>query len=73
MGREKPRRTGREIAERLAEEYRCGSCKSEPATMRELAPGTWVMGVGHDDGCPVLGGAVDPLPDTFRALDRATA
>ena len=76
MGREKPNKPRRkrpsEIVAALVANYRCGSCNSDPATMREISPGCFVMDIGHDDHCPVLNGAVDPIHDTLRALDRAS-
>ena len=77
MGREKPnhprrpRRTPSEIVQALADEYRCGHCHSETRATKD-ENGIHHMWISHDDGCPVLNGAVSPMPDTLRAIDRAS-
>lgn len=53
----------------LAAAYQCGHCLSEPAGLaQDAGTGLWFIGIAHDDGCPVLSGAVSDVPDTFRAL-----
>ncbi|MFF4907195.1 hypothetical protein ACFY2T_20250 [Streptomyces sp. NPDC001260] len=64
MGRKKQRhaRRDRDAARRHAAAYRCGHCHSTATA----TPGG-VVAIHHDDGCPVLGGAVSDLGDTLRA------
>ncbi|GAA2987620.1 hypothetical protein [Streptomyces fulvorobeus] len=53
--------------------YRCGHCTGvvEALTTDETT-GAMHAYVRHDDGCPVLTGAVSPIPDTFRAATKET-
>lgn len=54
-------------ARRIADAYECGHCRSEVTLSRD-AFGIHHLSVAHDDGCPVLTGALDALPDWLRAL-----
>lgn len=51
----------------LAANYRCGHCDSDPATLTQDEHGIWHLQIRHDDGCPVLTGALSDIPDTLRA------
>jgi hypothetical protein len=51
----------------LAAAYRCGHCRSETG-MRTDEAGVVHVTVHHDDGCPVLVGALPSTPDVVRAL-----
>ncbi|MCP9209959.1 hypothetical protein [Streptomyces cucumeris] len=57
----------------LVSNYRCGHCTGE---VTELAAneetGTLHARIQHDDGCPVLAGAISTLPDTLRAATPDT-
>jgi hypothetical protein len=55
----------------FAASYRCGHCNSDPAEVARDEYGIWRLAIGHDDGCPVLAGAVSDIPDTFRALKES--
>lgn len=55
----------------VAAAYRCGHCSSDPATLHQMPDGVWSMRIPHDEGCPVLTGAVTDHADTLRALSRA--
>lgn len=55
----------------LAAAYRCGHCNSDPAVIAEDKFGMWRIAIPHDDGCPVLSGAVSDIPDTVRALQES--
>lgn len=70
MGRNKPgkpRRTSpnRSRLTQLADAYKCGHCHSEVGFTTER------INIRHDDGCPVLAGALSDLPDAMRAAERA--
>lgn len=64
-------RRGVATAKRLAAAYRCGSCHSVVGKPWTDAYGIQHVPVRHDDGCPVLTGALDETPDMFRAAARA--
>lgn len=51
----------------LAATYRCGHCVSETSTSTD-DNGIVHVAVHHDDGCPVLIGALPSAPDVVRAL-----
>ncbi|MFF0506828.1 hypothetical protein ACFYUH_24925 [Streptomyces fimicarius] len=52
----------------LVTNYRCGHCTGRvEGLVTNDTTGTVHAYVAHDDGCPVLVGAVSPIPDTFRA------
>ncbi|SBV00566.1 hypothetical protein YW5DRAFT_01904 [Streptomyces sp. Ncost-T6T-1] len=55
----------------LVTNYRCGHCtgRVEGLVTNNTTGGMHAF-VQHDDGCPVLVGAVSPLPDTFRAAAK---
>lgn len=74
LGRSKPGRTKRMRPDRtalmkLADAYRCGHCWSEVGTGYDAVTGIEMVWVGHDDGCPVLLGALSDVPDTLRAAE----
>lgn len=51
--------------------YRCGHCTG--AVVELVTDGPMVSArVEHDDGCPVLAGAVPVVPDLLRAVVPAT-
>jgi N-acetylglucosamine kinase-like BadF-type ATPase len=66
-----PRRTcvvagsGATIAAVIAN-YACGHCNSDTDVHHD-ARGMPHLRIHHDDGCPVLAGALSPVPDTLRA------
>ncbi|MBM7091035.1 hypothetical protein JTP67_21325 [Streptomyces sp. S12] len=51
----------------LAAAYQCGHCTSE-ISARTSDTGTVHVVVHHDDGCPVLTGALTPAADVARAF-----
>lgn len=51
----------------LATTYQCGHCHSETGTRADEV-GIVHIAVHHDDGCPVLTGALPSTPDVVRAL-----
>lgn len=51
----------------IAAAYQCGHCNSETSTRTDAAGIVHVV-VHHDDGCPVLVGALPSAPDVVRAL-----
>lgn len=53
-------------AAQLAATYQCGHCISEASTYTD-DNGIEHIAVQHDDGCPVLAGALSALPDALRA------
>lgn len=56
----------------VASNYQCGHCNSITTQLPPDANGFNHLAVAHDDGCPVLTGAVSSLPDTLRAAIPAT-
>lgn len=52
----------------IAANYRCGHCDSDPARLSQDEDGIWHVGIPHDDGCPVLTGALSDIPDAVRAV-----
>jgi hypothetical protein len=54
-------------ADTLAAAYCCGHCNSETDLNTDEAGIVHVV-VHHDDGCPVLTGALPSTPDVVRAL-----
>jgi hypothetical protein len=56
-------------AEAIAATYQCGHCNSETSLTADDA-GIHHIAVHHDDGCPVLTGALPSAPDVARALTR---
>lgn len=55
----------------MVSNYRCGHCTGVIETLAtDDTTGTMHAYVQHDDGCPILTGAVCPIPDTFRAASR---
>jgi hypothetical protein len=52
---------------RIIANYACGHCNSITSP-RTDAEGTRHLTIEHDDGCPVLSGALSSIPDTVRAL-----
>jgi hypothetical protein len=54
----------------IAANYRCSHCDNDPVLLTQDEHGTWHLGIRHDDGCPVLAGALSDLPDTIRAAVR---
>ena len=80
MAREKsghPRRIrprDRKQFEKLAATYACGSCQSQvylPPPDQPPKDGLIRMNIGHDDGCPILSGALPDGPDSIRAAMKA--
>ncbi|MFD5506990.1 hypothetical protein ACFWIB_04335 [Streptomyces sp. NPDC127051] len=61
-----------ELIAAIVANYSCGHCSSEtkPWTDRH---GQLHINVHHDDGCPVLEGALSAVPDAFRAARSVTA
>lgn len=55
----------------LAAAYACGHCNSDPAQLVQDQYGIWHLAIGHDEGCPVLTGAVSDLPDAVRAIEES--
>lgn len=55
----------------LAAAYTCGHCNSNPAELAQDQYGLWHLTIAHDEGCPVITGAVSNIPDTFRAIQEA--
>lgn len=51
--------------------YQCGHCNSD-SSIKYNAAGTAHLLIHHDDGCPVLTGALSALPDTLRAATKTT-
>lgn len=51
----------------LAAAYSCGHCSSDTSTHTD-DDGITHVAIHHDDGCPVLNGALSALPDTLRAI-----
>lgn len=66
-----PRRTNYLVGDidpsALAATYRCGHCNSEVGTRTDEG-GVVNVVIHHDDGCPVLNGALSSAPDVVRAL-----
>lgn len=69
MPRKRNRRS--DAAEAMAAAYRCGHCRSENRGVTVDWYGISRVLIAHDDGCPVLSGAVDDAPDILRAAIRA--
>lgn len=67
----KPHRTDYVITDAdvttLAANYQCGHCLSETTLGADPDTGGPRLEIHHDDGCPVLTGALSTLPDTLRA------
>lgn len=57
-------------ASALAADYRCGHCNSQVGPAALGADGVTHIAILHDDGCPVLTGALTAIPDTMRAIRR---
>lgn len=55
-----------ELVAAIITNYQCGHCNSDTALATDNH-GTIHLAVHHDDGCPVLTGALSSAPDTFRA------
>lgn len=53
----------------LRANYQCGHCSSD-TTVKTDATGTTHVLVHHDDGCPVLTGALSAAPDIARAAGQ---
>lgn len=53
----------------FAANYQCGHCNSV-TTPYDDEDGNPHLAIEHDDGCPVLSGAVSSLPDTLRAAAK---
>lgn len=53
---------------RIAANYTCGHCDSDPASLTQDALGAWHLAIPHDDNCPVRTGAVSAAADVARAL-----
>ncbi|GAA1557049.1 hypothetical protein [Streptomyces globosus] len=56
---------------RLLANYQCGHCNNTTETRTDPHGNTHLL-IHHDDGCPVLEGAISPLPDTLRAANPHT-
>lgn len=55
--------------EAIAADWSCSDCPSDPAEVTRDDEGFIVRIVlRHQEGCPVLAGAVDPVPDIRRAI-----
>lgn len=54
-------------AHTIATTYQCGHCNSDTTTHTDRN-GTLRVTVHHDDGCPVLTGALSSAPDIARAV-----
>ncbi|MFG2892955.1 hypothetical protein [Streptomyces sp. NPDC048248] len=68
----KIRRTGATTAaERVAAAYRCSHCHSTTGGTWRDRHGIQHLAVAHDDGCPVLTGALPDAPDALRAAVTA--
>ncbi|MCZ4510294.1 hypothetical protein O3Q52_19285 [Streptomyces sp. ActVer] len=67
-----PRRTDYVIgdidATALAANYQCGHCLSETVLGTDPDTNGPRLEIRHDDGCPVLVGALPSTPDVVRAL-----
>lgn len=55
----------------LAANYRCGHCNSDTRLTYD-DHGMPHLVIEHDDGCPVLTGALTAAPDVLRASRRAS-
>lgn len=55
-----------EVIAAVVSAYRCGHCTGEVVELVTDGP-LLSARVEHDDGCPVLSGAVPVLPDLLRA------
>ncbi|WP_405597591.1 hypothetical protein OG741_13950 [Streptomyces sp. NBC_01410] len=55
----------------LLSNYQCGHCDSE-TEVRHDRHGNPHLIIHHDDGCPVLTGAISSIPDTVRAAAGQT-
>ncbi|MGW3646692.1 hypothetical protein [Streptomyces sp. NPDC000878] len=51
----------------IAANYQCGHCTADTTTHTD-DNGTVRVAVHHDDGCPVLTGALSSAPDVARAV-----
>jgi hypothetical protein len=51
----------------FAKNYVCGHCRSRVAEVAQDASGIYHVRVFHDNGCPVLSGALTDMPDMVRA------
>lgn len=62
--------TGQPPAELLefVRNYKCGHCPGDTMELSQDEDNVWHGYFRHDDGCPVLVGAVSSIPDSFRAL-----
>jgi hypothetical protein len=55
----------------FAANYRCGHCNSDTRLVHD-GFGVPHLVIEHDDGCPVLTGALTAAPDVLRASRRAS-
>lgn len=58
-------------AQKLAQSYACGHCRSTVRGVHRDAHGVNHIDVQHDDSCPILRGAVADTGDVMRAATRA--
>ncbi|MGW7361986.1 hypothetical protein ACWGI8_00810 [Streptomyces sp. NPDC054841] len=50
----------------IVRSYKCGHCNSDTEARRDQHGNPHLV-IHHDDGCPVLTGAISSIPDTLRA------
>ncbi|NUR03629.1 MAG: hypothetical protein HOY79_46105 [Streptomyces sp.] len=56
------------VLARMVTDYRCGHCTGQVEELRTNdATGQLHATIRHNDGCPVLRGAVSQAPDMIRA------